>query len=76
MFTSKLKSVVSRPRPLSLLAFGSLVQKRTAIAGRPAVSFMNRTFVPMVMSSKSPVVSPVTVSIDDSGAGSNFVIDR
>ena len=77
MLKSKLKSVVSRPRPLSLLAFGSLVQKRTAIAGRPAVSVMNRTFVPMVdVLEVARGVAGDREHRSTAAPGSNFVIDR
>jgi hypothetical protein len=46
-----------------LPAFGRRVQKRIAIAGRPAVSERNRTLVPIFASSTSVVVSSVTVNM-------------
>ena len=62
------KSVVSSPRPLSFVAFGSFVAKRTPIAGRPVDSDSSRIFVAMIVSSNECVLSPVTVSSDASGA--------
>ena len=68
--TEAKKSVVSRPSPLSLDAFGSLVAKRRPNAGRDAVSAAIRILVPMTMSSTLDVVSPVAVTMPDNGAGS------
>ncbi|MNC94445.1 hypothetical protein D3C83_112990 [compost metagenome] len=62
------KSVVSRPMPLSLDAFGSFVAKRNPIAGCATPSGTRRIFVPMTKSSTLDVESPVAVTIDDSGA--------
>ena len=59
--------------PFSLLAFGSLVAKRTPIAGRPGVSDSIRTLVATTISSKSLVESPVKSSMPDSGAGVRWV---
>ena len=68
------KSVVSRPRPLSLLAFGSRVAKRNAEGRPPAVSDSSRIFVAMTMSSTSWVVSPSKLSSGESGAAARDVI--
>jgi hypothetical protein len=72
----KLKSVVSRPRPLSLPAFGNRVENFTAIDGRSTVSEANRTFAPITASMKSRVVVPLNVSIDESGAGTRSETDN
>ena len=68
--TSRLvvKSVVSRPRPLSLDALGSLVAKRMLKAGRPGVSDNIRIFMPTTASETSWVLLPVAVTSDASGA--------
>ena len=68
--------MVSRPIPLSFDAFGSLVANRSPNDGRLGVSPAMRTFVPMTMSSTLEVVSPVAVTMPDSGAGSRAVMFR
>ena len=69
------KSVVSRPRPLSLPAFGSLVANRKPNAGRDPVSPAIRILVPTIKSSASVVEEPVAVTTSDSGAGRRLVMD-
>ena len=67
------KSVVSRPRPLSLLAFGSRVAKRSPIAGLRTASGTRRIFVARIRSSTSVVRSPSKSSSSDNGADSRPV---
>ena len=62
------KSVVSRPRPLSFDAFGSLVAKRMPSAGRPEASAMKRILVATTKSEISDVRLPVEVTSEASGA--------
>ena len=71
-----MKSIVSRPMPLSFEAFGSLVASRRLNAGRPSCSLSTCTFVATTKSSTSEVESPVAVTIDASGAGCRSVIVR
>ena len=61
------KSVVSWPRPDSLLALGSRVEKRNAIAGRPGASFRNLIFMLTLKSPESEVVSPGIASSGENG---------
>ena len=67
---------MSRPRPLSLLAFGRRVANRRLMPGRDSVSPKSLIFVANTTSSTSLVVSPVTSSSDDNGAGARLVIAR
>ena len=72
--TEAKKSVVSRPRPLSLPALGSLVAKRKPKAGRDVPSDARRILAPISRSSASVVDEPVAVSRSDSGARRRLVM--